>query len=58
MGAISDRIDWRRVLMAFTVLTILTAYPAIRWLANGPTFEKMLTVLLWLSRASEPQASP
>jgi MHS family citrate/tricarballylate:H+ symporter-like MFS transporter len=49
MGAVSDRIGRRPVLMAFTLLTILTAYPAITWLANGPTFEKMLIVELWLS---------
>ena len=35
--------------MTFTLLTILTAYPAITWLVNGPTFEKMLIVELWLS---------
>jgi MHS family citrate/tricarballylate:H+ symporter-like MFS transporter len=49
MGAVSDRIGRRPVLMAFTLLTILTAYPAITWLVNGPTFEKMLMVELWLS---------
>jgi MHS family citrate/tricarballylate:H+ symporter-like MFS transporter len=49
MGAVSDRIGRRPVLMAFTLLTILTAYPAITWLVNGPTFEKMLIVELWLS---------
>ena len=49
MGAVSDRIGRRPVLVAFTLLTILTAYPAITWLVNGPTFEKMLIVELWLS---------
>jgi MFS transporter, MHS family, citrate/tricarballylate:H+ symporter len=49
MGAVSDRIGRRPVLMAFTLLTILTAYPAITWLVNGPTFQKMLMVELWLS---------
>jgi len=49
MGAVSDRIGRRPVLMAFTLLTILTAYPAIMWLVDGPTFEKMLIVELWLS---------
>ena len=49
MGAVSDRIGRRPVLMTFTLLTILTAYPAITWLVNGPTFEKMLIVELWLS---------
>jgi MHS family citrate/tricarballylate:H+ symporter-like MFS transporter len=49
MGAVSDRIGRRPVLITFTVLTILTAYPAMRWLVDGPTFEKMLAVELWLS---------
>jgi MHS family citrate/tricarballylate:H+ symporter-like MFS transporter len=49
MGAVSDRIGRRPVLVTFTLLTILTAYPAITWLVNGPTFEKMLIVELWLS---------
>jgi MFS transporter, MHS family, citrate/tricarballylate:H+ symporter len=49
MGALSDRVGRRPVLLAFTVLTILTAYPAMRWLVDGPTFEKMLMVELWLS---------
>ena len=43
MGAVSDRIGRRPVLMAFTLLTILTAYPAITWLVNGPTFEGKIT---------------
>ena len=49
MGALSDRVGRRPVLMAFTILTILTAYPAMSWLVVGPTFGKMLAVELWLS---------
>ena len=49
MGAVSDRIGRWPVLTAFTVLTILTAYPAMAWLVVGPTFGKMLLVELWLS---------
>ncbi len=49
MGAVSDRVGRRPVLVAFTVLTILTAYPALLWLVAGPTFGKMLIVELWLS---------
>jgi MHS family citrate/tricarballylate:H+ symporter-like MFS transporter len=48
-GAISDRIGRKPVLLAMTALTIVTAYPALSFLAAGPTFLKMLTVLLWLS---------
>jgi MHS family citrate/tricarballylate:H+ symporter-like MFS transporter len=49
MGAVSDRIGRRPVLLTFTVLTIFTAYPAMMWLVDGPTFGKMLIVELWLS---------
>jgi MHS family citrate/tricarballylate:H+ symporter-like MFS transporter len=48
-GAISDRIGRKSVLLAMTALTILTAYPALTFLAHEPTFFKMLAVLLWLS---------
>ena len=49
MGAVSDRVGRRPVLLTFTVLTILTAYPALSWLVVAPSFSKMLVVLLWLS---------
>lgn len=48
-GAISDRIGRWPVLVGFTTLTVLTAYPAISWLVVAPTFAKMLMVELWLS---------
>jgi MHS family citrate/tricarballylate:H+ symporter-like MFS transporter len=49
MGALSDRIGRRPLLLFFTVLTILTSYPALTWLVNDPGFGKMLMVELWLS---------
>jgi MFS transporter, MHS family, citrate/tricarballylate:H+ symporter len=49
MGALSDRIGRRPILLTFTVLTILTAYPALSWLVTDVTFSKMLLVELWLS---------
>jgi MFS transporter, MHS family, citrate/tricarballylate:H+ symporter len=49
MGAVSDRVGRRPVLMTFTALAILTAYPALSWLVASPSFEKMLMVELWLS---------
>ncbi len=48
-GAISDRIGRKPILIGFTVLAILTAYPALRWLVGAPSFERMLAVELWLS---------
>ena len=49
MGAVSDRIGRRSVLVAFAALAVLTAYPAIAWLAVAPSFGRMLAVELWLS---------
>ncbi|AMO96006.1 sugar (and other) transporter family protein [Collimonas fungivorans] len=49
MGALSDRIGRRPILVFFTVLTVLTAYPAMTWLTSAPSFEKMQVVELWLS---------
>ncbi len=49
MGAASDRIGRRPLLIACTAATILTAYPAMLWLDSGPSFLRLLTVELWLS---------
>ena len=49
MGALSDRVGRRPLLVTCTALMIVTAYPAMVWLVDGPTFWKLLTVELWLS---------
>ena len=49
MGALSDRVGRRPLLVAFTVLTLATAYPAMIWLTAAPTFGRLLAVELWLS---------
>ena len=49
MGALSDRVGRKPLLVAFTVLTIFTAYPAMKWLVAAPSFAHMLEVELWLS---------
>src|SRR6202522_988547 len=59
-GALSDPIGRQPVplsvrtapnplLPAFALLALLTAYPALAWLVREPTFDRMLTVELWLS---------
>jgi MHS family citrate/tricarballylate:H+ symporter-like MFS transporter len=48
-GAMSDRIGRKPILVAFSVLALLTAYPALAWLVKAPTFDRMLLVELWLS---------
>ena len=49
MGALSDRIGRRTLLVTCTVLALLTAYPALLWLVSSPSFSRLLTVELWLS---------
>jgi MFS family permease len=49
MGALSDRIGRRPILIVCTVLAVLTAYPAMAWLAASPSVPKLLAVALWLS---------
>ena len=48
-GALSDRIGRRPILIAITVLAILTAYPLLWWLATAPSFQRLLLVLLLFS---------
>lgn len=49
MGSLSDRVGRKPLLLTFTILTILTAYPVMSWLTASPDFQKMLIAELWLS---------
>lgn len=49
MGALSDKVGRKRVLIIFTVLPILTAYPIMSWLVANISFENLLVTELWLS---------
>ena len=49
MGALTDKIGRKPVLIVFSLLTILTAYPVLWWLAHNISFTNMLIALLWLS---------
>src|SRR6267142_1656711 len=49
MGALSDRIGRRPLLLVFTILMLVTAHPAMLWLVREPTFSRLLAVELWLS---------
>jgi metabolite-proton symporter len=49
MGAVSDRIGRRPVLIACTLLAIVSAYPAVQWLVAEPSCARLLLVELWLS---------
>jgi MFS family permease len=49
MGALSDRVGRTPLLITFSVVAILTAYPAMAWLTGAPSFNRLLVVELWLS---------
>jgi MHS family citrate/tricarballylate:H+ symporter-like MFS transporter len=49
IGALSDRIGRRPILLFYAVLAVLTPYPALTWLASEPSFSRMVIVELWLS---------
>ena len=49
MGALSDHIGRKPILLACTVLMIITAYPVMLWLVAQPSFSRLLAVELWLS---------
>src|SRR6266705_1205619 len=49
MGALSDRVGRRPLLLTFTMLMLITAYPVMLWLVRSPSFARLLAVELWLS---------
>lgn len=49
MGALSDRVGRRPLLILFTCLMIATAWPVLHWLVGSPTFAHLLEAELWLS---------
>ncbi len=49
MGALSDRIGRRPILIFFTVLLLVAAYPMMRWLVDAPSFAHLLAVELFFS---------
>jgi MFS family permease len=48
-GALSDRVGRRPILITCTVAALITAYPALLWLAAAPSFARLLGVELWLA---------
>jgi MFS transporter, MHS family, citrate/tricarballylate:H+ symporter len=49
MGALSDRVGRKPLLLACTLMALVTAYPALLWLGAHPSFMRLLSVELWLS---------
>ncbi len=48
-GILSDRLGRRPILLLIPALALLTAYPTMVWLVNGPTFSRLLIIELWFS---------
>ncbi len=49
MGALSDRVGRIPLLATFAGLALVSAYPAMAWLIEAPSFARLLGVELWLS---------
>src|SRR6266567_3234926 len=49
MGALSDKIGRRPLLLVCTTLMLITAYPTMSWLVRDPSFSRLLAIELWLS---------
>jgi MFS family permease len=49
MGALSDKVGRRPLLLICTTLMLLTAYPVMMWLVREPSFARLLAVELWFS---------
>ena len=49
MGSLSDRIGRKPLLFGCTILMLASAYPAMLWLVEAPSFSRLLSVELWLS---------
>ena len=49
MGAISDRIGRRPILLICAVIAALTAYPVLHWLVGSPDFAKLLLVEIYFA---------
>ena len=49
MGALSDRVGRRPLLLLFSTIALLTPYPVLLWLSGAPSFTRLLAAALWLS---------
>jgi len=49
MGAVSDKVGRRPLLLLFSTIALLTPYPILLWLVSAPSFSRLLAAALWLS---------
>jgi MFS family permease len=48
-GLASDFFGRRRMLATFSIIALLTSYPALLWLTSAPSFGRLVVVALWFS---------
>jgi len=49
MGAVSDRVGRRPLLLLCSAAALISPYPILMWLAGAPSFDRLLASALWLS---------
>jgi metabolite-proton symporter len=49
MGAVSDRIGRKPLLLTCTLALLVSAYPVMLWLTAAPSFSRLLATEIWLS---------
>ena len=49
MGALSDKVGRRPLLILFSTIALLTPYPVLLWLVSAPSFGHLLAAALWFS---------
>ncbi len=49
MGALSDRLGRRPLLLFFSTMALVTPYPVLLWLVSMPSFSRLLAAALWFS---------
>ncbi len=49
MGALSDKVGRRPLLLLFSTIALLTPYPVLLWLVSAPSFARLLAAALWFS---------
>ena len=49
MGALSDRLGRRPLLLLFSGAALVTPYPILMWLVSAPSFGRLLAAALWFS---------
>jgi MFS family permease len=49
MGSLSDKWGRRPLLLGFSGLALVSAYPMLLWLTSAPSFARLLGAALWFS---------